>query len=178
LSEAITIRVEEIITDRIIKLLEAGTAPWHKPWSVRGVAPTNAISKQEYHGINVLMLASAGYQSPYWLTFNQAKAAKGTVRKGEHGSIVVFAKRASKEIETDSGETEKRSYSVLRYYSVFNLEQTEGCSLTLPEAPTLNQTSGSNAVRRFMPACQTGRHCGQIRPIANFKPITAKPSIT
>jgi AAA domain/N-terminal domain of anti-restriction factor ArdC len=54
---------------------------------------------------------------------------KGTVRKGEHGSIVVFAKRASKEVETDAGEIEERNYSVLRYYSVFNLEQTDGCKL-------------------------------------------------
>jgi antirestriction protein ArdC len=132
-------RVEEIITDRIVKLLEAGMAPWHRPWTVRGIAPTNAVSKQEYHGINVLMLASASYQSPYWLTFNQAKDAKGTVKKGEHGSIVVFAKRATKEIETDSGDVEERSYTVLRYYTVFNVEQTDGCKFNLPEPPKLNE---------------------------------------
>jgi antirestriction protein ArdC len=74
-------RVEEIITDRIVKLLEQGTPPWHKPWTVRGVAPTNAISKRPYSGINVLMLASQAYASPYWLTFKQAKEAKGTVSK-------------------------------------------------------------------------------------------------
>jgi antirestriction protein ArdC len=86
-----------------------------------------------------LMLASQVYGSPYWLTFNQAKEAKGTIRKGEHGSIVVFAKRASKEVETDSGEIEERSYSVLRYYTVFNVEQTDGCKLNLPEPPKLNE---------------------------------------
>ena len=74
-------RIEEIITDRIVKLLEQGTAPWHKPWSARGVLPKNAISKQDYHGINVIMLACTGYKSPYWLTFKQAKEAKGTVKK-------------------------------------------------------------------------------------------------
>ena len=130
-------RVEEIITDRIVKLLEAGTPPWHRPWTVRGQAPANAISKQEYHGINVVMLACTPYQTPYWLTFKQAKEAKGTVKKGEHGSMVVFAKRNTKEVETDSGEMEERSYTVLRYYTVFNVEQTEGCELDLPEAPKL-----------------------------------------
>src|SRR6516225_5556361 len=129
-------RVEEIITDRIVKLLEAGTPPWHKPWTVRGVAPTNAISKRPYSGINVLMLASQTYASPYWLTFKQAKEAKGSVKKGERGSIVVFAKRDTREIETDEG-LEERTYTVLRYYTVFNVEQTEACNLTLLEVPRL-----------------------------------------
>ena len=131
--------VEAIITDRIVKLLEQGTAPWHKPWTVRGQAPANAISKTEYHGINVIMLASAGYKSPYWLTFKQAKETKGTVKKGEHGNMVVFAKRQAKEVETDSGELEERTFTVLRYYTVFNIEQTEGCQVTLPEVPKLAQ---------------------------------------
>jgi antirestriction protein ArdC len=82
------------------------------------------------------MLASQAYASPYWLTFKQAKEAKGTVRKGEHGSIVVFAKRDTKEVGTDNG-LEEKTYTVLRYYTVFNVEQTEGCDLTLPEAPRL-----------------------------------------
>ncbi len=132
-------RVEEIITERIVKLLEAGTPPWHKPWTVRGVAPTNAISKRPYSGINVLMLASQAYGSPYWLTFKQAKEAKGSVKKGEHGSIVVFAKRDSKEVEGEDGAIEERSYTVLRYYTIFNVEQTEGCNLNLPEPPKLQE---------------------------------------
>jgi antirestriction protein ArdC len=92
-------RVEEIITDRIVKLLKAGTSPWHQPWSSRGVLPKNAISQQDYHGINVVILACAGYKSPYWLTFKRAKEAKGSVKKGEHGLPVVFAKRSSREVE-------------------------------------------------------------------------------
>ena len=54
----------------------------------------------------MVMLACSGYKSPYWLTFKQAKEAKGTVKKGEHGLPVVFAKRMSRDIETDSGEME------------------------------------------------------------------------
>jgi antirestriction protein ArdC len=71
------VRVEEIITDRIIKLLEQGTAPWHCPWSSRGVLPKSAISQQDYHGINVVMLECAGDKSPRWLTFKQAERSKG-----------------------------------------------------------------------------------------------------
>jgi antirestriction protein ArdC len=131
-------RVEEIITDRIIKLLEQGTPPWHKPWSSRGILPKNAISQQDYHGINVVMLACAGYKSPYWLTFKQARDAKGTVKRGEHGLPVVFAKRMSKDVETDDG-LEEKTYTVLRYSTVFNIEQTEGCQLKLPELTVLTE---------------------------------------
>ena len=131
-------RVEEIITDRIVKLLEAGTPPWHKPWSSRGILPKNAISQQDYHGINVVMLACAGYTSPYWLTFKQARDAKGTVKRGEHGLPVVFAKRMSKDVETDDG-LEEKTYTVLRYSTVFNLEQTEGCQLKLPDLTVLTE---------------------------------------
>ena len=48
-----------------------------------------------YQGINVLMLWGAamekGYSAPIWMTFKQALALGGAVRKGEHGSLVVYA---------------------------------------------------------------------------------------
>jgi hypothetical protein len=85
------------------------------------------------------MLACACCKSPYWLTFKQAKEANGAVRKGEHGSMVVFAKRSSREVETDSGEMEERTFTVLRYYTIFNIEQTGGCQLNLPEQTVLRE---------------------------------------
>jgi antirestriction protein ArdC len=84
--------VYEIITDRIVKQLEAGTAPWHKPWSVPGQdgLPRNLLSGHPYRGINVWILASSGYASPYWLTLRQANELGGHVRRGEKGMPVVF----------------------------------------------------------------------------------------
>ena len=137
-------RVEEIVTDKIIKLLEQGCPPWHKPWTVRGIAPANAISQKPYNGINVLMLACSGYQSPYWLTYKQATESKGNVRKGEKGSMVIFAKPiVSKDDEDNSqpGEIklERHRGAILRYYTVFNLEQTENCQLDLPAPPEIKE---------------------------------------
>lgn len=63
--------VYEIVTEQIIKLLEAGTVPWHKPWNGGGM-PINLVSKKEYRGINVWMLGAAGYGSPYWVSYKQA----------------------------------------------------------------------------------------------------------
>jgi antirestriction protein ArdC len=80
----------EIITARIMEQLEHGTVPWQKPWNAQAGIPQNLLSQKHYRGINVWMLASAGYAYPYWLTFKQAKDIGGSVKKGEHGYPVVF----------------------------------------------------------------------------------------
>src|SRR2546421_3769636 len=82
------VNVYEIITDRIIKQLESGVAPWRKPWSAK--LPVNLISQKPYRGLNVLTLASQGYPSRFWLTFNQANRLGGRIRKGEKSSPVIY----------------------------------------------------------------------------------------
>lgn len=126
--------VYEIVTSRILAELERGEIPWRKPW--RTLPPANLISKKPYRGINVFLLALAGYGSQYWLTYRQAQALGGNVRKGEHGTKIVFWKFDKFETETADGETEERKSAFLRYYTVFNLEQTEGLKalLALPPA--------------------------------------------
>ena len=112
----------QVITDRIIGLLKAGTVPWHKPWKGGG-SVKNLASRRSYRGINQFLLGCSEYASPYWLTFNQAKKLGGSVKKGEKSTPVVFWKL----LEKEDGETgEKKEIPVLRYYRVFNLEQTEG----------------------------------------------------
>src|SRR5271154_3894720 len=118
----------EIVTESIIKQLESGVAPWRKPW--RNETPANLVSKKEYRGINIFLLASQGYGSRYWVTYHQAQSLGGTVRKGQHGSKVVFWKideyrRKNQETE-ETGETANHKSILLRYYTVFNLEQCEG----------------------------------------------------
>src|SRR5688572_27776991 len=80
----------EIITARIMEQLEQGTVPWQKPWNSQAGIPQNLLSQKKYRGINIWMLASASYASPYWLTFKQARDISGYVKKGEHGLPVVF----------------------------------------------------------------------------------------
>jgi antirestriction protein ArdC len=115
--------VYQIVTEQIIQQLESGVAPWHKPWTTE--APRNLVSGVPYHGINVFLLASHGFGSAYWLTYKQAIERGGNVRKGSKGSKVVFWKIGRRNVETDEETTEKKSF-VLRYYTVFNVEQCEG----------------------------------------------------
>jgi antirestriction protein ArdC len=98
--------------------------------------PANLVSKKPYRGINFFLLTLAGYGSQYWLIYPQAQALGGNVRKGEHGTKIVFWKFDKYETETADGEMEELKSAFLRYYTVFNLEQTEGLKalLALPAA--------------------------------------------
>jgi antirestriction protein ArdC len=116
----------QVITDRILALLDQGTVPWRKPWdSVTGL-PRNLFSQRPYKGINVWLLTAMGYASPFWATFNQVKTAGGSVRKGERGMPVVFWKVYTKE-DPVTGDEEKRF--VLRYFTVFNAAQLDGVAV-------------------------------------------------
>lgn len=136
--------VYEIITNQILAALEQGEIPWRKPW--RTLPPANLISKKPYRGINVFLLGFAGYGSQYWLTFNQAKQLGGNIRRGEHGTKIVFWKFDTRETEVD-GEIEERKFAFLRYFTVFNLEQTEGLRALLELPPAFPIESAESIVR-------------------------------
>jgi antirestriction protein ArdC len=60
-------------------------------------------------------------------------AFRGGVRKGETGTQVVLWKPVRKTAENENGETEDRSYLILRYFTVFNLEQCDGIEAPVEE---------------------------------------------
>jgi antirestriction protein ArdC len=123
--------VYQVITDRIVSMLESGQIPWERSWSTLGGAPRSFVSKKAYRGINTWMLGCSHYDSPFWLTFNQAKAKGGKVRKGEKGTPVVFWKRW-KTKDKQSGE--EKIIPMLKMYYVFNANQVEGIEFPTPEA--------------------------------------------
>ena len=120
------IDVYEVVTDQVVKLLEAGTIPWRRPWKGRLQHPQNAKSGAHYRGINPFILEVArltgGWTDHRWLTFKQAKDAGGNVRKGEKSTLVVFWNWYDKK-NAETGETDR--FPVLKYFRVFNIEQTE-----------------------------------------------------
>lgn len=122
--------VYQIVTDRIVRLLESGTVPWHQPWKGENQWPQNFMSRKVYRGINLFLLNAVRYPSPFWLTFNQVQTLGGRVKKGERSFPVVFWK-----IFKEEGDSEARRIPFLRYYSVFNLAQCEG--INVPVIPTV-----------------------------------------
>ena len=121
-------KIYDLITDRIIALLEAGVIPWRKPWDAAGGAPRNLTSGKAYRGVNAMLLANLGFSSPWFATFRQVKSLGGSVKRGAHGFPVVFWKFREDAAEPDGeNETGRRDrVPLLRYYTVFNLDQTEG----------------------------------------------------
>ena len=128
--------VYELITQRIIGLLEAGTIPWKKPWKVSTAWPRNLVTKRPYRGINVFVLLAMSYESPFWLTFRQATELGGYIRKGEKACPVVFWKQT---IIEDKETKEKHQVPLLRFYHVFNASQCEN----LKNAPPLAEQLGT-----------------------------------
>ena len=118
------------VSARIVAELEAGAAPWVKPWSATPGAntPCNAVSNRPYSGCNVVLLwmaQAAGYRSPRFLTFKQALELGGNVRKGERGTKVYFVKqlRIRDDVTDDCSST--RLIPMMREYTVFNVDQCQ-----------------------------------------------------
>ena len=120
-----SIKVYEVINNRIMELLQQGTVPWRKTWNAQSNYPKNIVSKKDYRGVNVFMLACMPFSSPYWLTFKQAQDKGGNVKKGEKSTPVIFWKWLDKN-DSDNETSTNGKIPMLRYYSVFNIEQTEG----------------------------------------------------
>jgi antirestriction protein ArdC len=133
--------VYDIVTDQIIALLEQGQIPWRKSWST--VPAQNYASKTIYRGINSLLLNSLGFSKPYFLTFRQAKALDGSIRKGAKSFIVTYWLKAYYDSATRAELTEEEaqlrpssevvSRCLLRYYRVFHYSDVTGVDFKIAE---------------------------------------------
>lgn len=138
-------KLYEAVTASIIRDLEAGVAPWTKPWKDGNpdgsILPTNAATGRSYNGINIPILWHAkeqrGFKTHRWLTYRQALPLDAHVRKGEQGTTVVFTKKHTfRDKETD----EEKRIGFLRTFTVFNVDQIDG--LPEPAIPEIDDKRG------------------------------------
>ena len=133
------------VTNTIIAALEAGTPPWVHPWQSGGLdhRPANLGSGRPYRGINVLLLnlqvMQRGYGINRWLTYQQAKALGAQVRKGEHGTEVVFFKmlELAGQDRGQSTNDDPKVVPLIRSFTVFNADQIDGLPESLLPEPTV-----------------------------------------
>jgi antirestriction protein ArdC len=123
----------EIVTAKLIELLEKGTAPFQVPWDADTTnrRPFNPTTDKPYRGANSMWLSFQGYSDPRWMTYKQAEAAGWQVRKGEKSSTIEFWKFRDDRTQTDgSGKTTTISAELERprvfHANVFNARQIDG----------------------------------------------------
>ena len=132
------------VTDKLIAAIEAGTAPWQRPWQDVAAAgvPMNGTSSRPYNGVNALLLMmtaqAEGYSDNRWFTFKQANEMGAQVKKGSKSTPVYFFKMldakgrellgdgpAPREGQGPATEA-PRQIPFLTEYRVFHASQIEG----------------------------------------------------
>ena len=136
-------QIRDEVTARIVQALEAGTAPWRRPWRATASASqpgrhSNIATRKPYQGINPMLLElhamRLGLLSRWWGTFNQWHDHGCNIRKrppnvepGHWGCHVVFWKPLTKTVvDHQTGEEEEERFFVLKTFTVFCADQVEG----------------------------------------------------
>ena len=122
------------LNDRVIAALEAGVAPWRRPWDPNAcgasTTPVNAVTGHRYRGVNlfVLSMSPLAFTSgdPRWCSYRQAGARGWQVRKGEKATPVYFYKPIEIEDKAADSDRETRRIPMLRTFSVFHASQIDG----------------------------------------------------
>ena len=162
------------VSSEIIEQIKKGTAPWQKPWKPgEQHSPSNIETGKAYTGGNSLYLMSRqireGRGDNRWGTYRQIEAAGGQVRRGEQGTKVLFYQnRTEQPAKDETGKIRKDKEGktiyeeaenvrpVMRQYTVFNVEQTNGLKLPPREtAPSRNGTRTGRPTKCYAPAARS-----------------------
>ena len=141
-------KVEDIkqqLLDDIFADIENGVLPWEAKWkAMLGSLPFNPLTKKQYNGINLFILAYAqdrgGFSSNRWLGKKQASEMGGVLKDDAKPTDIllyqpagpVFKKDADGKDTTEVAYFRKASSSFLQ---VYNVDQFD--NLILPEIPEL-----------------------------------------
>ena len=149
--------VRQVVTDKIISLLEKGGNVYREQWmkSAQSGFPFNAKTNVKYNGVNVLLLWSAAlennYQSNAWLTYKQAAEMGAQVRKGEKGTLCVYFEMVKKKGAVEASE-EDVFYPMCKSFYVFNAEQIDGLKLVESDAVAMPEFSPNEQAEQVLAA--------------------------
>ena len=119
--------LQAVVSQIIERCEEKGITPWQAPYSLRQ-SPMNLEYKNAYTGINRWATSLSGFNSPYWVSFSQVQKLGGKIKKGQKHTKIVKMALIEKTKENAKGEQEvyARWVQPVRYYKMWNVEQTEG----------------------------------------------------
>lgn len=157
--------VADVILAAIIAKLENGIIPWRKPWNGSANIPRNYLTQKPYRGLNCFLLANTEFSSPFWLTFRQIQEKKALLKAGSKSYPVIFWSMV-KGTDSEVDETCERSF--MKYYRVFNIEQTNLPIPAITEEPLdFSPIEEAERIVKNMPFAPEIRH-GQ--PKAFYSP--------
>lgn len=184
--------VYEIVTNLIIDQLEKGVVAWRQPWSngANGIWPSNYATKREYSGFNAfyLNLVAAGRPALY-LTYNQAKALGGQVRRGEKGHLITFFRPAERTKPAAEGQPQpegkdKEKRGTMQYFTVFHYTQIDGIDFELPQpsdeekVPTIEQAEALVTAYTTKPEIRSMQQRAYYSPRLDYVNMPARESFT
>jgi antirestriction protein ArdC len=145
------------VTDAIVNAIENGAGSYRMPWVVRqdkGFSPISIATLKPYRGINTVVLWSQaqtkGYASALWGTYQQWQSLGGQVRKGEHGSPVVYwGTYETKDTAADEPDERNGRHLFCKGYTVFNLGQVDGVKLPKRLEPKLSRNERIERAESF-----------------------------
>lgn len=149
--------VRQLVTDKIISLLEKGGNVYREEWlkSAQGGFPFNAKTNVKYNGVNVLLLWNAAlesnYQSNAWLTYKQAADMGAQVRKGEKGTMCVYFEMVKKKGAAEDTD-EAGFYPMCKSFYVFNADQIDGLELVKADAIATPEFSPNEQAEQILAA--------------------------
>jgi antirestriction protein ArdC len=118
-------KICQMVTDRIVAEMEKGIIPWKRPWAGVNDGAISHSTGKSYSLLNQIVLGKPGE----YLTYKQCAAEGGHVKAGEHGAPVVFWKQIfvpSKDVKNKDGSPKMDKIPVLKYFTVFHIDQCEG----------------------------------------------------
>ncbi|WP_178392299.1 zincin-like metallopeptidase domain-containing protein [Burkholderia sp. SRS-W-2-2016] len=174
----------EVVAERLIEQLKAGTAPWQRPWEPGqpgAFIPMNPTTGKRYKGINAIHLMGQGRTDSRWLTYKQAAAVDAQVRRGEKGTPIQYWKFTEEQAKTDDqgrpvldakGQPVMEEVRLERprvfFATVFNAEQIDG----LPPLQRKEQTwDAVERAERILQASGAAIHHGE-HSRAFYRPAT------
>lgn len=154
----------QIVTDKLIRMIEENhTLPWTKPWNTVDGYPRNLKTGRFYQGSNIFILSvealDKGYESPYWVTMNQANYLGGQVKEGEKCTYCLkwrFIPKKDKNTGEEIGGMRPFAYS----FRLFNIAQCEGLEVPGTEERDFADVVACEEVGKKMPVPIEIRHGG------------------
>lgn len=125
-----SIKVLQILTDRVVTMLKDGKVPWRKTW--KNTSTPHSIEGYPYRGINFFLLSMLGHEVPVYLTLPQISKRGGKLKAGEeknHSPVFFWTMLDKTQDKQGNPVTDGRKIPFTKYTRVWNISQVEGIEL-------------------------------------------------